>query len=119
LAPSIPRNNYEIIPQNSGEAGMPLSNNQFVDALKQQGGCGLLFYLFITIWFIIGIYQVVVFGFGDDKIESIKDFANECFNREESKAGKLIMEMSESERAHIDDVCSAEYEDYLAREPWK
>jgi hypothetical protein len=94
-------------------------SNEFIEGLKKVGGCGLLFYLFLAFWLISGIYQVVVYSRGDDKIKSIKDFANECFNREESKSGKLITDMSESERAHMDDVCAAEYEDYLARESQK
>jgi hypothetical protein len=93
-----------------------MPSNKFIDAVKAEGGCGLLFYGLIAIVFIGGIYQLVVHGLGDPKIKGIIEFGNECFNREEDKSGKLIMDMSESERAHMDDVCSAEYEDYLARE---
>jgi hypothetical protein len=96
-----------------------MPSNKFIDAVKAEGGCGLFLYLIFAIVLIGAIYQVMVHGFGNPKIKGIIDFANECFNRAEAKSGKLIMEMSESERAHMDDVCAAEYEDYLARELWK
>ena len=90
------------------------SNNQFVDALKKQGGCGLLFYGLIAIWLVGSIYGVVVwYGSDDPKFKRIHDFANECFNRKESESRKFSMDMSESERSRMIDECAAEYEDYL------
>jgi hypothetical protein len=94
-------------------------SNKFIKGLKEVGGCGLLIYLILAIVLGGAIYQAAVYGFGDPKIKRIGDFANECFNREESKSGKSMIDMSESERAQINDACAAEYEDYLARERQK
>jgi len=90
-----------------------MPSNKFIDALKAEGGCGLFLYLILAIVLGGAIYEAIVYGLGDPKIREIQ---KDCLNREESTSGKLMMEMSESERAHIADVCAAEVENYLARE---
>lgn len=96
-----------------------MPSNRFIDALKAEGGCGLFMYGLLALVLGGAIYEAVVHRSDGPKIKTIREFANECFNREEEKSGKLLMEMSDNVRAHIDDVCAAEYEDYLARQRQK
>jgi hypothetical protein len=92
-----------------GGAGMP-SESGLRDALKKEGGCGILIYLVGAIM-VGGFIYGILFGFGDDP--QIKKIQDNCWDRETFKREKQIGSLSESDRLYIVQRCDAEVQDYL------